>query len=400
MGAHVVLAWEMGSELGHLANFSALAQGLLARGHRVTLVLKDLSRAERFVAGMPVTLLQGPGVPRQMGSAGQVRSLAAILSRHSFQSFDTLWSCAYSWRTLFTLLQPDLVVLDYAPTAQLAMRGLGIPTLLTGFAFGAPPCDAPLRDLSPWLGEQDVAKSHAEQEQVLSLANQWLQAQGEPPLGGLSELFAADRLALTQLPELDPDARLRGEEYVGPLQPAQEGRRVTWLTPARRRVLCYLKPGVPLTPLLLAELARQQCEVECFYPAPLPEAWQAWLTPTFRIHAQLLDLPQAMAGADLVVCHGGIGTVSSALLAACPMLLVPLHTEQRGNAEQVVALGAGLYLSSESDEGAITHALDRLWQEANFAYAAREIAQRHAGGLGGVSRLLECCDMLLGETPS
>ena len=39
MGAHVVLAWEMGSELGHLANFSALAQGLLARGHRVTLVL-------------------------------------------------------------------------------------------------------------------------------------------------------------------------------------------------------------------------------------------------------------------------------------------------------------------------------------------------------------------------
>lgn len=186
---------------------------------------------------------------------------------------------------------------------------------------------------------------------------------------------------------------------MGPAAARPRGAACHLAAPARRRVLCYLKPGVPLTPLLLAELARQQCEVECFYPAPLLEAWQAWLTPTFRIHSQLLDLPQAMAGADLVVSRGHRHSKLRPV-GRVPHVAGASAYRAEGNAEQVVALGAGLYLSAESDEGAITHALDRLWQEANFAHAAREIAQRHAGGLGGVGRLVACCDMPLGETPS
>jgi len=40
--ARVLIAWELGEDFGHLARCLRLAQGLVARGHGVTLALKDV----------------------------------------------------------------------------------------------------------------------------------------------------------------------------------------------------------------------------------------------------------------------------------------------------------------------------------------------------------------------
>jgi len=52
--ARVLIAWELGEAFGHLARCLRLAQGLLARRHGVTLVLKDV----RLPAGQGST----PGI--------------------------------------------------------------------------------------------------------------------------------------------------------------------------------------------------------------------------------------------------------------------------------------------------------------------------------------------------
>jgi UDP:flavonoid glycosyltransferase YjiC (YdhE family) len=58
--ATILLTWELGGGMGHLANLAPLARGLAERGHRVTAALSDLSRAHRAFAGVPVAFFQAP----------------------------------------------------------------------------------------------------------------------------------------------------------------------------------------------------------------------------------------------------------------------------------------------------------------------------------------------------
>ena len=58
--ARVLIAWELGEAFGHLARCLRLAEGLVKRGHAVTLALKDvrLPTAPRVLAG--ITVLPAP----------------------------------------------------------------------------------------------------------------------------------------------------------------------------------------------------------------------------------------------------------------------------------------------------------------------------------------------------
>ena len=53
-----------------------------------------------------------------------------------------------------------------------------------------------------------------------------------------------------------------------------------------------------------------------------------------------VDQASILAGADLVVCHGGSGTVLGALGAGVPMVAVPVFADQFGNARLVAGGGS------------------------------------------------------------
>ena len=66
---------------------------------------------------------------------------------------------------------------------------------------------------------------------------------------------------------------------------------------------------------------------------------------------------EALQGADLVVCHGGSGTVFGALAAGVPLVIYPLFADQFENARRVEATGAGLVVQpdpSVSEPGGAT----------------------------------------------
>jgi MGT family glycosyltransferase len=76
-----------------------------------------------------------------------------------------------------------------------------------------------------------------------------------------------------------------------------------------------------------------------------------------------VPLLRMMPHLDAVVCHGGMGTVSDALLHGVPLVLAPIRHDQPVVAEQVVAAGAGVRVSffdssAEQLREAITTALD------------------------------------------
>ncbi len=62
-----------------------------------------------------------------------------------------------------------------------------------------------------------------------------------------------------------------------------------------------------------------------------------------------VDQANALADADVVVCHGGSGTTFGALAAGVPLVVVPLFADQVVNGERVARAGAGVSLDTGRD---------------------------------------------------
>jgi len=88
-----------------------------------------------------------------------------------------------------------------------------------------------------------------------------------------------------------------------------------------------------------------------------------------------LSYSQAMAAADLVVCHGGHGTVARALGAGVPVLCCPAVGDMAENGARVGWAGVGLALPWRLlGRGSLRLAVRRILEDRSFTAAAREIA--------------------------
>jgi UDP:flavonoid glycosyltransferase YjiC (YdhE family) len=100
-----------------------------------------------------------------------------------------------------------------------------------------------------------------------------------------------------------------------------------------------------------------------------------------------VEQARVLAEADLVVCHGGSGTVFGALAAGVPLVVAPLFADQFVNGRRVADCGAGLVVEPEGgdDDGTrrvlgdldvprIAEAIDAVLGTASYRRNARRIA--------------------------
>jgi UDP:flavonoid glycosyltransferase YjiC (YdhE family) len=100
-----------------------------------------------------------------------------------------------------------------------------------------------------------------------------------------------------------------------------------------------------------------------------------------HVHVEAwIDQAQALAHADLVLCHGGSGTALGALAAGVPLVMVPLFADQFENARRIAATGAGLVVEDARrpiDVRAAPRVADSvkaLLGDASYRRRARSIA--------------------------
>jgi rhamnosyltransferase subunit B len=106
-------------------------------------------------------------------------------------------------------------------------------------------------------------------------------------------------------------------------------------------------------------------------PAELPDGIR---------HVSFAPLRKLLPLCAAIVHHGGIGTVSQALAAATPQLVLPLAWDQPDNAERVRQLGAGDWLPSRRRETVhVSEALRRVMSPAVHERCSA-IAKRFSGG--------------------
>ncbi len=224
---------------------------------------------------------------------------------------------------------------------------------------------------------------------------------GLAPLASVFDLFARlDRALVLTSPAFDlPAAALPANvRYVGPqiedalALPAWEGpweggeRRprvvVSFSTTFQRqddmmhRVISTLG-GLPVRSLVTVGPALDSVS----FPAPPNVVVQSYVP-----HQAVFP------HADLVITHGGHGTVITALSCGVPVLCLPMGRDQADVAARAVWHGAGLRMSSHSQPAALRKAVMRMLSEPSFRAGARRVADdiaRVDGASLGVEEL-EC----------
>lgn len=392
----ILCTWEMGGDLGHVSRLAGLARELLQRGFHVTVALKDLSRSHRFFADMDINLMQAPVWLPRITLQRPIACLPDTLLLNGYLEPDPLHALVRGWRSLFALVQPDLLLCDYSPTALLASHGSGLPRMQVGTGFSEPVAGGPITDWRPWPATDGLV---ARQEQrVLQTINTVLQRVGQAPLQQLSDLFAVDATFITTYPEFDlyPN-RTDATTYCITRNDQAFGPAVSWPAGTGPRIFAYLKRQHPQLPLLLEALSR--CNARVFAACPDGDAalMQRFTGPSFTCSTQLVDLEAAVEEADLFVGHGNMGSVTQALRAGKPVVALPVHLEQLLTGRQLQQLKLGALVEKIDTVEALQAQLEQLASDPDLRRNASDFALRYqALAAPSVSRLManSCTELL------
>jgi UDP:flavonoid glycosyltransferase YjiC (YdhE family) len=373
--SRIVLTWELGSNLGHLARLLPLASRLKRRGHSPLLMTRDLGLAAKVFAEAGIPFIQAPVAMTVAHPTQQAESYAEILWNQGWADRTQLWGMVQGWANLFRMFRPEVAVLDHSPTALLAARVTATPTVLIGTGFELPPTDNPI----PRFPHSEVSGVRILEAERRALANaNWiLSAMKLRPMNSLGELFDADRRYLTTFPELDHYGPRLNEHYVGPIGELAGGEHMLWPPASDCRIFAYLRPGTTANPRILRALRSTEAAVLCFLPGAAGDLVETFSTDRFKISSRPIRLTGLLDSADLCFSYAPAGTVTSALLKGVPHLMIPQHPEAELTARRVTAMGGGLTMSGAHTELEVAHLLQRLLGESTFKARAGEFAQKY-----------------------
>ena len=365
----VLLAAEFLRGGATLTRLLPLAAALVARGHDVALAVP----VEVAPTGFALFAAPRWRVPPPPGYVAVC--YADLLMHGGYAAPDALRDLMAGWRLVLEQARPDLLVVDFAPTAMLAARVAGVAMACVGDGFSLPPLRVPLPDMRPWAG---VAADEIEsvEGRVLAVINARINAQAGAArtrgLGHLRELFADVPVFLCAFAELDHYGGRIDGAYYGAVFPPSSGPEAVWPAGEGQRVYVDLDPRHPALPWIVDAVDR--LGLPCLVQGGGMAARQAeGLARRLVQVSGTANRAGLMAGSDFVVCQG-VDVVAPALLAGKPVLMLPVFVEQMMTLHRVATQGLGHGIDPASDGAAIEAAVRRL--------AADTACQRRAVNFG------------------
>ncbi|MEQ8800464.1 MAG: hypothetical protein RLP45_00340, partial [Haliea sp.] len=213
------------------------------------MVLKDLSRLHRVAGEAPPRSFQAPIWLPKLLHLPPPQSYADLLLAVGYGDVSGLRSLVSAWLALLDLNHSTLVVADHSPTALLAARIRGLPSVTMGSGFVSPPLSASLPASCWWLDE-DEERLRTTERDVLDNVNNVLESFSAKPLHRLSDLFDVDEIFLRTFAELDhyPQRALqqaRAPDYLGPTMMLDQGKVPEWPQAPGPRIFAYLNADWP-----------------------------------------------------------------------------------------------------------------------------------------------------------
>ncbi len=373
----ILLAWELGSNFGHLVRHIPIALRLREDGHQPVFAVADTRIAETLLTPHGFRFLQAPTVHNKPQPPVPPANYGELLLAEGFGDPVALTGRVRAWLTLFEIVQPDALLLDHAPTALLAARLAGLSRTVFGTGFEIPPERTPYPCFRVWesIPAERLANSD---RRALANINAVCKIHGQPEQGTLHELFQGARKALVTLPELDHYGERPGERYFGPIYAALGGAKVAWPAGDGKRILAYLRADVPGFEAMVNALVAQAGPAILVVPNA-PAAWIArHANARLAIHADLVEIKPLLKDCALGVSYGGSGTLSQFLLAGIPQVVMPKNAEQYLGGKRIQDADAGLLIGRERDGSSIARTINRALADPGYRKASQFVAERYA----------------------
>ena len=387
--ARIDLAWELGGNLGHVSVMLPMAHALAARGHAVRMMLRehdagaDLPSAQGIPrAGAPIWV--GPTPYPNPVNFGQ------LLLNFGYGATQSLVQLLDAWRE--RLAGADLVIANVAPSAHLAARTLGIPSVEISQGFHVPPPSFPTPVLREWEAPPVQAMA-ASDEQALAAINTSLAARGAAPIRTLGDLFLGRTLLLTY-PELDTYARSEALTYLGIVPTGTGGLAPHWPSGSGPRVFAYVQNNYPGMERLARSLRALDVPTLAFFRGLDAAACARLSSDSVLVTSAPMSVSDTLPQADIVVCHASHQMTAQALLAGKPLLLLPTHVEQMLNARRVERIGAGIAIAPYTDASDFDIPLAILVEDDGYRNRARAFAARYAQMPDPIARIVTACEAL------
>jgi UDP:flavonoid glycosyltransferase YjiC (YdhE family) len=322
----------------------ALGERLAARGHAVCVETWQRWREPAEAAGMEFA-----AAPEYQVFPTRERPL---------KPYAAAVRAAGQTREVVRAFRPDVVVSDVltpAPALAGELEGVPVATLVPHLyphlAPGLPPYSIGARRPRTRLGaalwrstDGLVARGL---EQGRREYNECRARLGLPPLPWLHTGISRELALVGTLPQLEyprdwpPFVRI-----VGPLMWEPPGERVE--PPSGEGPVVLVAPSTAqdrehaLLRAALAGLARERVRVIATYNGREPDPPVA--VPANAVLVPWLSYSQTMHACDLVICHGGHGTLMRALTSGCPVLVCPAGGDMAENAARSDWAGVGVRL--------------------------------------------------------
>jgi len=107
-----------------------------------------------------------------------------------------------------------------------------------------------------------------------------------------------------------------------------------------------------------------------------------------------VDQVAVLEKADVFVSHCGMNSVSESLYFGVPIVMIPQTSEQKGVAERVRQLGAGIKVDKKKGT-AVLNTIKEIWDNENYKKIAVKIAEdfrKCTGAKGAAEKILKVCE--------
>ena len=130
---NILIGYEYGSGMGHLARMLPIARILSDRNHQVALFVRNPQEcAQIFIKEkfpiLPVMNISA-NIP-ELRMQPQYNSYSDFMAIAGCYYADYLFTATLSWKTVFDLYKPDLIICDHSPNCCLAAPDGGLAYII------------------------------------------------------------------------------------------------------------------------------------------------------------------------------------------------------------------------------------------------------------------------------
>lgn len=369
-----LLVWELGDGLGHVTRLIKIAERLSMQNVRCLFVVRNIELAGKYVRDRGFEVIQSPIAtidPIRGPDGSQPATMTDILGSIGFAKPERLTVLVSAWDTLLGLVAPDIVISDYAPTANLALFGGHIPNLVIGDGFTLQP---PEMEIFPAFRRARPAFDDAD---ILKIVSNVQERRGRQPLSRLPQLFAGSAHEVITLPELDPFRDKRRHLGLGPISgtPAPVESQPT------QDYFAYLSAGYRFTGKILDGLIASGRPGSIYLRDSASQARDKLRDLGLTIHDNAQDMSEMAERSAVIIHHGGVGTAETVLALGRPQMVVPRHAEQWLNASSLGRLGVAIAIraSDALTTEQVSGALATVRTRSDFAERSKSLSLELAG---------------------